>query len=530
MEKKNTIYVFLLAVFFSHAQDVVVPTDIRQHNLNEFNSSLFNPVFSLDRNHPESLAFWSRYQWQTVDGDPTSIFLNYSRKLTPQSAIGIGFIQNNTGVFLNTGAVLNYAYSFDFDNNMQLSLGLNIFGFNSELADDRYQPDPNILLPQLELSDTFIMQFAPGLRFSVDGLGIGFTAENLVDYNFSTNKIATESDEKIYMGTIDYRLPVTLFSGVDDAYLLPLLYIRSVPYADTQVGFNALLSTNKFWIQGGYNSFYGISGGLGARFFKRLSLGALIEYGTDPELKDMDPSFELIAAFTLGRPDDRKKVVGFDAEDDVLGEDPARLEKEDAEEEFKIKEELTKAEALAVKNKAKSAKKKKRRKRKSRKAMEEEMRLAQELAEAKRLKEEQEALALEKALQLEEQKRLDSIKQLEVARANKIQADLDRIAARKEAGLPVTKGHYEEAEKIDGEKAGFYLIANVYGSSRYHDIFLNSLKKKGINAKSFYLPRTKYNYVYLERFDTLQEAEAARDSKYDGQYTDKTWIFRVIGE
>lgn len=119
---------------------------------------------------------------------------------------------------------------------------------------------------------------------------------------------------------------------------------------------------------------------------------------------------------------------------------------------------------------------------------------------------------------------------MEVARANKIQADLDRIAARKEAGLPVTKGHYEEAEKIEGEKAGFYLIANVYGSSRYHDIFLTSLQKKGINAKSFYLPRTKYNYVYLERFDTLQEAEAARDSKYDGQYTDRTWIFRVIGE
>ncbi|MCK0147704.1 PorP/SprF family type IX secretion system membrane protein [Arenibacter sp. F26102] len=536
MDKKYAIYAVLFAIFVSHAQEVAVPTDLRQHNLTEFNSSLFNPVFSLDRNNPQSIAWWSRYQWQTIDADPTSIFLNYSGKINEQSSIGAGFIQNNTGVFLNTGAVLNYAYAFNFDNNMQLSVGLNVFGFSSEIADDRYTPDPDILLPQLEVSNAFIMQFAPGVRFSVDGFSVGFTAENIFDYDFSTNNSYSESDEKIYLGMVDYQFPLTLFSGVDNAYLRPLLYVKSVPYGDTQVGLNALLSSNKFWVQGGYNSFYGISGGLGGRFFKHLSLGALIEYGTDAEIKNQDPSFELIAAYTWGSPDDPKKGVGLEVDEDeeaLMKLEEENLLKEDENqkaEDLKLKEELTKAEALAEKNANKKSKKQKRVRGKKKKALAEELRLAQEMAEAKKLKEKQEAEAMAKAIQVKEEQRLDSVKNMELALAKKIQEDLDRIAARKKAGKSVTQGHYEEVDKIEGQKAGFYLIGNVYGTSRYRDIFIQNLKKKGIDAKFFYLAKTKWDYVYLERFDTLSDAEAARDNDFNGKYAEKTWIFRVIGE
>jgi len=537
MDKKYAIYAILFAVLFSNAQEVALPTDLRQHNLTEFNASLFNPVFSLDRNNPESIAWWSRYQWQTIDGDPTSIYANYSRKLNTNSSIGAGFIQNNTGVFLNTGGVLNYAHAFDFGNNMQLAFGLNLLGFNSEITNVRYSPNPEISLPQLQLAqNAFIMQFAPGVRFSVDGFSVGFTAENLFDYNFSTKGSASESDEKIYLGMIDYRLPLSMFSGVDNAYLLPMLYVKSVPYGDTQVGLNALLSSNKFWLQTGYNSFYGLSGGLGGRFFKHVSLGALIEFGLDSEIRDQDPTFEIIAAYTLGSPDARKKVVGFEVEEEVpmvLEKEGEVAQQEDGDriaEERKVQRELSKAEALAEKQALKKSKKQKRVRGKKKKALAEELRVAQELAEAKRLKEAQEAEALAKAAQMKEQKRLDSIKAVELALAKKIQDDLDMIAARKKAGKPVTQGHYEEEEKIEGQKAGFYLIGNVYGTSRYRDIFVENLKKKGIDAKFFYLERTKWDYVYLERFDTLREAEAARDNKFNGKYTERTWIFRVIGE
>jgi hypothetical protein len=59
---------------------------------------------------------------------------------------------------------------------------------------------------------------------------------------------------------------------------------------------------------------------------------------------------------------------------------------------------------------------------------------------------------------------------------------------------------------------------------------MTSLKSKGLTPKSFYRAVNKYNYVYLERYDSLREAEIARDNQFGGKYPDKTWIFRVIEE
>ncbi|HUH47975.1 MAG TPA: type IX secretion system membrane protein PorP/SprF, partial [Arenibacter sp.] len=356
--------------------------------------------------------------------------------------------------------------------------------------------------------------------------GIGMVSDNLIDYNFSTNKSNSDADERTYAGMLDYRFPLSLFSWADDAYLLPMLYIRSVPYGDTQIGLNALLSTGKFWLQGGYNSFYGISGGLGGRFFKHLSLGALMEVGMDTELEGKDPSFELIAAYSFGKLGDTKKVVGSGEdriEEEILKEKKIKKVKESGK-----KEKLVEPEVIVDKAPSKE-KNKKRPKRKSKKALEEERRLEMELAAANRLKEKQEAEALAEAIRLEEKRRSDSIIAVELAFSQKIKADMKMIAARKKAGKPITKGHYEE-ERLEGEKAGFYLIANVYGTQKYRDIFIQTLQKKGINASSIFVPKKKYDYVYLERYDTLSEAEAAKDSKFGGKYTERIWIFRVLGD
>ncbi|MCM4169729.1 hypothetical protein KCTC52924_03928 [Arenibacter antarcticus] len=498
MGTKFSVFLVILGVCFSSAQDVVLPTDFRQHNGSEFNSSLMNPVFSLDRNNPHSITFWSRYQWQNIDSDPSSWFLNYHGKINDRSSMGVGFIQHNTGVFLNTGGWLNYAHAFNLGSNMQLSFGLNVFGYNSELADKRYLSGSDIVLPQQQVSDDFILQFAPGVRLEIDDFGIGLSSDNLIDYNFTTSKTNSYADEKTFMGTLDYQFPIQLFNGLGESYLRPMVYVRSVSYGDTQVGINTLLSSSKFWVQGGYNSFYGVSGGIGGRFFKQVSLGALIEVGLDNTIKDENPSFEIVAAYSFGKQNDPKNGVEM--------------------------------ETLEPTKRKESKKKIKKSKRKNRKAQEEELALEIQRAEAQRIKEKQENDALAEATRLKTQRRIDSIQQLEIAHARKIKADLDRIEERKKAGKKITSGHYEEVEKLESEKAGFYLVVNVYGSDRYRDIFVQSLQKKGINASYVYLPKKKHDYVYLDRYDTLSEAEAARDSKFYGKYTEIIWIFRIVGE
>jgi len=88
---------------------------------------------------------------------------------------------------------------------------------------------------------------------------------------------------------------------------------------------------------------------------------------------------------------------------------------------------------------------------------------------------------------------------------------------------------YEEVENEEGLEPGFYLIANVYGTKKYFDNFMKTLREKGLEPKSFYRSFNTYNYVYLERYNTMEEARKARDSKFYGKYADKTWIFRVKG-
>jgi len=281
------------------SQGVTLPADFRQHNLTEYNSSLLSPVFSLDRNNPESIALWSRWQWQSIDGDPTTLFLNYTRRLDSESTMGIGFFQHNTGTFLQTGGVINYGYALELKSNAQIAFGLNLFGYQRKLADDRFQPDPDIGLPILVETNNFILQLAPSLRFKLDRFSIGIVAENLFDYNFTTKEKETRPTDKIYIGLASYSFPVTIFGSSEESFLQPTLYLKTMPNLDNQYGLTTLFSTPKFWVQAGYNNFYGISGGLGGRFFKKISLGVLMEFGTSTGLDGTDPSFEIVTAYSL---------------------------------------------------------------------------------------------------------------------------------------------------------------------------------------------------------------------------------------
>ncbi len=522
----------------SKAQEAMLPVDLRQHNLTQFNSSLFNPVYSLDRNRPQSLALWTRWQWQSIDGDPTTIFLNFTRQLNSKSAVGGGFFQHNTGTFLNTGGVLNYAYSFNLGASTKLVVGLNVFGFQQELADDRFQQDLPIPLPELQATNDFILQFAPGIRLMTNGFGIGFASENLFDYNFKNNESQTRSSEKIYIGMASYDIPLHL-GNMENTILQPNLYIKSIPNGDTQYGFTTLMSTSKFWAQSGYNSFYGISFGAGGRFFQKISLGALMEFGTSNSLKDSDPSFELIAAYNFGTQHLKEKNLAIDEDEN---KDLSLKEEANKAKEEKTKEELAKAEALTAKKEAKKQADLQEKQRKEalkdsldRAKKEQALVISEKLREQKRLDSINKAKAKEAIVsnqKLLEEKRLDSIKTVKLAEAETaLKKELaDKLAEDKKKEQPKTEGRYEEVANEDGLSPGYYLVANVFGTKKYFEGFMATLKTRGLNPKSFYRSLNKYNYVYLERYNTLEEAETARDNQFNGKYADKTWIFRVVGE
>ena len=527
------------------AQEVVLPTDFRQQNLTEYNSSLINPAYSLDRNNPSSVALWARWQWQSYDADPTSLFLNYTTRLSDVSSAGVGFFQHNTGIFLNTGAALNYAYNIELSENVFLGVGLNLFAFQQKLADDRFfVPNPI----QTTINNDFIIQMAPGVNLSIDGFNIGLVSENLFDYNFTTNERNTSPDDRMFQALVSYDFPVNVLATDNSSVFRPILYYKTIPGLDNQVGLTTLLTTNKYWAQAGYNSFYGFSGGVGGRFFKRVSFGALIEVGTSSDLKGQDPSFELVTSYKLGALQTPEEKL----EEQLIAEEEKNKEELLAKQEEKEVEstELTKAEKLALKRESKkqerlaiiesnrirdsiqdvsrktgiAAKESKRDLKRKRDSIE-NAKVEQALVAAKALKQQrqQDSIAVvmkreAEAVALAQKQRQDSIAQSEAL-------------AMKNEVVEVKAGEkYEEVAKEGSLEPGYYLIANVFGTKKYLDAFLADMKKKGINAKSFFRQKNKYNYVYLAKYNFIKDARAARDSKLDGKYNDKIWIFRVTGE
>ncbi|MET6990376.1 PorP/SprF family type IX secretion system membrane protein [Sediminicola arcticus] len=454
-------FIFLLGV---NAQDVELPADFRQHNLTMFNASLMDPTFALDTNWLQSIALWTRWQWQSIDTDPTTTLLNYTNSVNDNSVIGAGFMQHNSGVYLQTGGILNYVHAFDLSENAKLAIGVNVLGFQREIADDRFFSTDGVNIPNSDTND-FIMQLAPGIRLLLNRFSLSFTSENFVDINFSSNSNDSNNKKKVFLGAMAYNFPIQLIGIKEETYLRPMFYLKSIPQMETQLGLNALLSSQKFWVQGGYNNFYGASAGVGGIFFESLSIGVLMEFGLDQGVKEMDPTFELITAIRFGN----KKETEL---------------------------------------------------------------LPQEIIISQELKDEQEKVTIkndDKVIEVQKQEttpkaKLDSIKT--------VKAEKEEIVKAKPPleSKTITKGKYEEVEQLKGLQPGYYLIANVYGTKKYFDNFMETLRKKGIEPKSFYRSLNKFNYVYLDSYSSLNAAEKARDSKFYGRYADATWIFRVISE
>ena len=472
--------VLLLALFalcwVTQAQQREIPPDFRSQNLTQFNSSLLDPTFSYNQNRPRSLSVWSRWQWQTIDADPTSLFINYTQKLTRQTAIGIGFLQNNTGLYLNRGANLNFSYAFPLGEESNLVLGTNIFAFTQELADEQFGMNPLIEGGMTNLENSFIAQFSPGIRINANGFSMGMVVENAFEQNFTNSGM--EGSPRVFTGFISNDFPIFLFDEV--SYFRPQAYVRAVSDFDTQYGLTALFTNPKFWVQGGYNSFYGVSGGAGITLFEKLSLGGLVEYGLNEPASNEDMTFEIVASYFFG------------------------------EQKFAEKEKKEKKEKKSIDERMKEA--------------EERRKLAEEERERKRL---------EKEKQLEQAKQDSLSKAREAVIAAELEkARLDSIAkVEREREVTVQPNEkYEEVITSDGLEPGFYLIANVFGTERYFQNFMKTLNTQGLEPKSFLRSLNGYNYVYLERYDTIDEARAARDSNFNGRYKDALWIFRVRGQ
>ena len=624
MGKRILVSLFLLGARLLFPQDLELPPDLRQHNLLMVAPSLFNPVLSTEQERSHSLGIWTRWQWQDIDADPTTLLLNYTGTVR-NVGFGAGFFQNNTEIFQESGGLVNAAYRYEITDRIALTAGANFFFFKRKLADNRLILEEPIL-PFQDDTEDFILRLAPALQFSYDAFAVGVVVENMVHYNVDNREPVSASGDPILLVMARYGFLL----GPDDLgqpkTLNPLFYVKSIPGYDTQVGLGGRFTTSRYWVQGAYNSYYGLSLGLGGRFLQRFALGGIVEFGSTPGPSGSGTSYEFVASYSFGQPPRRAPEAEPLPEEEPIQEDAITEAARDSLDTVAQARELAmerqrdsmeaarqlalerrrdsvaagrelamqrERDSLQAASEARAAAIARERDslaaaRARELALERERDSIQAATEARALvlQQRRDSLAaVERAEQLALQRRRDSLDALEAARERALQRQRDSLlAARREAEAaaaqrrvdslsrvraalaearkrdslqelaqaqrrrdsleaaqreaealaqheevaPEAGERYQEAAASeDGLQPGFYLIANVFGTQRYYEAFMKELTGRGLEPKSFYRSENKYNYVYLQRYATIAEARAARDSDFSGKYAGDLWIMRI---
>jgi len=379
---------------------------------------------------------------------------------------GLGAFRHNTGIFQQQGGYLNLVYRFPIGENSNIFLGANGFIYDKKLADaeDRFLPDAILDLPALESTEGLVFSLQTGLRIQIDRFNAALNVENTYDYNFALDEREGTNESRLFHGLLSYDFPIS-FGRDNQGTLRPIFVGESSGVDEFRFGGLLLFTSDKFWVQGGYNDYYGASGGLGVTLFDKWSIGGLIEIGIEDPTNEADPTFELITSYNFGRQTTREK-------------------KQKKNEELDAAIEAEKQRAL------------------------EEERRRRAIAEQDSIYQ----------ARLAEKRRLDSIARAE-EEARRLE-ELQNQGRQKEEKI-------ERVSNVDGLQPGFYLIANVFGTEKYFNSFMAQLRRQGLEPKYFYRGLNGYNYVYLDRYNTLGEAREARDTNFFGQYFGETWIFNV---
>jgi type IX secretion system PorP/SprF family membrane protein len=582
MTKKPIILIllFLFALTKTTAQEdsPFVPYDVPSQNLLKYNRFLINPTFSTVREDVSYVNLLHRNQSVQFDDNNQHYFLSYSGRISDRTGLGLSLYQQREGTVTNFGVLANYAYGVKLSDKSNFTFGANVSYYNSGFDQSRVltvEEDPFLA----GLQDSNLLSFQPGFNISHGKFDFGVFAENLFDYNIKTSESITDFKDKTFSSHLQYTHEFENTTGIlEQGRLMPLARARKVGEDNIVLGGSLILDLPKLgWLQGGYDSFYGASAGVGFNLNQRLSLGYTMEKGLSNNFDNFGVTHEISFAYSF-TPNLTEDRVYFEddtndlAETDELSKDTfavnddelAVLQKKLAENDAIIEELMFRQDSLEAN-----------RKKDLERRFEMVMRMVRNETNGNRpdLEKKAEQLFLgddskaplaainpsndgrlkspnnknteqSKGILVDAVAQVPSIKQQETnTRPSKKVRDAV-VAANNTDNKPLaTKDnignatHVQQSKQdkiksrrfkdLNGVEDGYYVVANVYKGGQYLHKFIGDLEQKGISADYIDNVNNGLKYVYLNRYDTWQEAVDAYQSSLNGTYEGEMWIMNV---
>ncbi|MEP0086711.1 MAG: type IX secretion system membrane protein PorP/SprF, partial [Maribacter dokdonensis] len=437
------------------------------------------------------------------------------------------------------------------------------------------------------LQDQSLLSFQPGFNLSYGKFDVGMFAENLFDYNLKNSESVTEFKDKTYSAHLQYTHQFENQKGIfEEARLMPLARVRKVGEEDVTLGGSLILDLPKLgWIQGGYDSFYGAAAGVGFNLNERISLGYTMEKGLSNNFDNFGLTHEISVAYSFSpNLTEDRVMLEDDFEDDLVknDEEPENVATNEEIEELKMK--LAENDAIIEELMFRQDSLEAIRQSDLERRFAMVMRMVRNETNGERPDLEQRAkeLFLDENSDTEIASSYNSSNTGQPINSNKVvnESQQDRVVvAANNTKEPVIKSEAVVATNTtdrstvdreyqkqvqpkdavvanrrrtttttptttttevvqDGVKSrrfknlpdvtdGYYVVANVYKGGQYMNNFIDDLNAKGIQADYIDNPNTGLKYVYLQRFETFEDAVAAHDSKLNGAYDGAMWIMNV---
>ncbi len=553
--KPRVLLLLLLCVtgFMSvNAQDEnpFITYDVPSQNLLKFNRFLINPTFSTVRENKSYVNLLHRNQSVTFDDNNQTYFLSYSGRMNDRTGLGLSLYTQREGIVSNYGVLANYAYGIKLNDKSNFTFGANLSYYNSGFDQNRANPieiDP--LLNSFQ--DVSLLSFQPGFNLSYGKFDFGLFAENLFDYNLKTNESVSDFQDKTYSGHLQYTHQFENASGImENARLMPLARARKVGQDDFVLGGNLILDLPKLgWVQGGYDSFYGASAGIGFNLNKRVSIGYTMEKGLSTTFDNFGLTHEISFAYSFTPNLTEDRVMLEDSEETLAQneEEKEPLTEEalsDKDKEIaELKRRLTENDAILAELMYRQDSLENNRQKDLETRFERVMRMVRNETNGKRpdledrakeeyfLNNDKSALAQQTIDPKDFNKKPIKDTQPEpVIQKEQTRDAVAQVATKQEKSQqsqPASGVKSRKFRDLQGVQDGYYVVANVYQDEHYLNKFVDAMNEEGFPANYIDNPGNGLKYVYLKRYNSWKEAENAYRTKLDGSYTGDLWIMNV---
>lgn len=564
--KRKLLFLFIcLSVLpFASAQEdnPFIAYEVPSQNLLKFNRFLINPTFSTVREDKSYVNLLHRNQAVSFDDNNQSYFLSYSGRIGDRSGLGLSLYTQREGTLSNYGVLANYAYGIKLSDKSNFTFGANLSYYNSGFDESRANPvedDPFLS----GFQDSSLLTFQPGFNISYGAFDFGVYAENLIDYNLKTSESITSFSEKTFSSHLQYTHQFENTSGIfEQGRLMPLARVRKVGEDDVVLGGNLILDLPKIgWLQGGYDSFYGASAGIGFNLNKRISIGYTMEKGLTDTFDNFGVTHEISFAysFTPNLTEDRVMLEeGYEeslvSNDEETPEAMSMTEKD--QEIAELRRRLAENDAILAELMFRQDSMEQNRQQDLEKRFEMVMRMVRQETGGERpdveekakklyfINNDQDALAQQDITREapEAQPAVTEVPEITkpgirekdaVATAERTQPKTQEVARdRTRTGKTSPSGvassvKHRKFRDLQDVADGYYIVANVYKGSHYLNKFMDDLRSRGIEASYIENPNNGLKYVYLERFDSWGSAEEAVRSGLGGDYQGDLWVMDV---